>query len=79
MCQALQTLCVGDFSVDVYDPTKEGRSFAGGSAVQNAPANAGNRSREDPLEEEMAPPPSILAWEIPSTEEPGGYSPWGCR
>ena len=26
---------------------------------------------EDPLENEMAPPSSILAWEIPWTEEPG--------
>ena len=28
--------------------------------------------REDPLEEEMTPPSSILAWRIPWTEEPGG-------
>ena len=28
--------------------------------------------QEDPLEEEMATPSSILAWEIPWTEEPGG-------
>ena len=27
--------------------------------------------REDPLEKEMATPSSILAWEIPWTEEPG--------
>ena len=27
---------------------------------------------EDPLKEEMAAHFSILAWEIPSTEEPGG-------
>ena len=27
----------------------------------------------------MATHSSILAWEIPRTEEPGGYSPWGCR
>ena len=27
---------------------------------------------EDPLEEEMAAHSSILAWEIPWTEEPGG-------
>ena len=27
---------------------------------------------EDPLEKGMAPPSSILAWEIPWTEEPGG-------
>ena len=28
--------------------------------------------REDPLEKEMATPSSILVWEIPWTEEPGG-------
>ena len=27
---------------------------------------------EDPLEEEMATHSSILTWEIPQTEEPGG-------
>ena len=32
--------------------------------------------QEDPLEEEMATQSRILAWEIPWTEEPGGYSPW---
>ena len=35
--------------------------------------------QEDPLEKEMATHSSVLAWEIPWTEEPGGYSPWGCR
>ena len=34
-------------------------------------------SWEDPLEKEIATHSSILAWEIPWTEEPGGYSPWG--
>ena len=29
-------------------------------------------SYEDPLEKEMATDSSILAWEIPWTEEPGG-------
>ena len=34
--------------------------------------------QEDPLEKEMAPHSSILAWEIPWTEELGGlYSLWG--
>ena len=33
--------------------------------------------QEDPLEKEMATHSSILAWRIPWTEEPGGYSPWG--
>ena len=35
---------------------------------------------EDPLEEEMATPSSVLAWEIPRTEGPGGlYSPWSFK
>ena len=29
--------------------------------------------QEDPLEEEIAALSSILAWEIPWTEEPGGH------
>ena len=33
--------------------------------------------QEDPLEKEMATHSSVLAWEIPWTEEPGGYSLWG--
>ena len=32
--------------------------------------------REDPLEVEVTTHSGILAWEIPWTEEPVGYSPW---
>ena len=32
---------------------------------------------EDPLEKGMATHSSILAWRIPWTEEPDGYSPQG--
>ena len=32
---------------------------------------------EDLLEKEMPTHFSILAWEIPKTEKPGSYSPWG--
>jgi len=35
--------------------------------------------REDPLEEEMATHSSILAWEIPWTEEPGGLQSTGSQ
>ena len=51
--------------------------------VRNLPANAENlRLRfdndwEGSLEEIIATHSSILAWRIPWTEEPGGYSPWG--
>ena len=34
---------------------------------------------ENHLKEEMATHCSILAWKIPWTEEPGGYSPWGYK
>ena len=44
--------------------------------VKTLPAKAEDRvqslGQEDPLEEEMATHPSILAWEIPQPEEPGG-------
>ena len=33
--------------------------------------------QEYPLEEGMTTHSSILAWRIPWTEEPGGYSLWG--
>ena len=32
---------------------------------------------EDPVEESMATHPSILAWRIPWTEEPGGLQSMG--
>ena len=32
----------------------------------------GSLGQEDPLEKETAIHPSVLAWEIPWTEEPGG-------
>ena len=49
--------------------------FPGGSAVKNLPAMQEPRVRslgqEDPLEKERAVHFSILAWEIPWTEEHG--------
>ena len=54
--------------------------FPGGTVVKNLTANAGDMVRslggEDPPEEETATYSSILAWEIPWTEEPGGVA-WG--
>ena len=35
--------------------------------------------QEDPLEEEMATHPSILAWRIPRTEEHGGLQSMGSQ
>ena len=36
-------------------------------------------SQEDPLEKEMATHSSILAWEIPWTEDPGGLQSMGSQ
>ena len=60
--------------------------------VKNLSANAGDAGstpgsgkrvlplgREDPLEDGMAAHSSILAWEIPWTEEPGWLHPRGCK
>ena len=56
--------------------------FPGGLVVKNLPANAGDEGsileyQEGPLEEEMATHSSILAWEIPWTEKPGGLQSVG--
>ena len=36
-------------------------------------------SLEDPLQKEIATHPSVLAWEIPWTEEPGGLQSMGLQ
>ena len=57
--------------------------FPDGSVVKKTPANAGNVvqnvGQEDPLEKKMATHSSILAWEIPRTEEPGGLHCMGSQ
>ena len=60
------------FKNEVCVPT----GFPGGSVVKNLPANAGDT---DPLEKEMAIHSSILAWEIPWTEESGGLQSMGSQ
>ena len=54
----------------------EKRSFPSGSAVKNQLVKqemwVRSLGQDDPLEKEMAIQSSILAWEIPWTEEPGG-------
>ena len=51
------------------------QGFPSGSVVKNTPANAGQAGlipgSGRTLEKEMATNCSILAWEIPWTEEPG--------
>ena len=51
--------------------------------MKNPPANRGDAGStmglEDPLEKEMATHSSMLAWEIPQTEEPGGLQSMGSK
>ena len=51
--------------------------------IKNPPANAETRvrslGREDSLEKEVATQSSILAWEVPWTEEPGGPQSTGSQ
>ena len=56
--------------------------FPDSSVIKNAPDNAGNAGSTpagDPLQEEMATHSSILAWETPRTEEPGGLQSMGSQ
>ena len=54
---------------------------SGGSVVKNLPAMKETQVQsfggEDLLEKEMAAHSSILAWEIPLTNEPGGLQSMG--
>ena len=60
--------------------------FPGDVVVKNPPATQEMQERqfwslgqEDPLEEEMATHSSVLAWEIPWIEEPGGLQTVGSQ
>ena len=62
--------------------TRGNYGFSGGSVVNNLPVQqTGVRSLswEDPLEKELATHSSILAWEIPWIEEPGGLQSMGSQ
>ena len=58
-------------------------SFPGDPEVKRLPVKQDTRvlplGQEDPLEKEMATHSSILAWEIPRTEEPGGLQAMGSQ
>ena len=59
------------------------RVFPVAQMVKNLPATqetwVGSLGQEDSLEKEIAVHSSILAWEIPWTEEPGGLQPMGSQ
>ena len=64
------------FNSVYYSIQRLPQAFPRDSAVKIQPAMEGTQTqplgREGPLEEEVATHSSILAWDIPWTEEPGG-------
>ena len=78
-------LCVPNPGIEPRSPALQANSLPSASLVaqmvKKLPAmwetQVWSLSQEDPLEKEMATHSSILAWEIPWTEESAGYSPWG--
>ena len=62
------------------------RGFQGGSAVKNPPVmqepqemQVQSLGQEDPVKKGMATHSSVLAWEIPWTDEPGGGQSTGSQ
>ena len=55
------------------------RWFSGKELPANLETQVQSLGREDPLEKEMATHSSILAWEIPQTEEPGRLQSMGLQ
>ena len=55
------------------------RCFPGGSDGKESACSAGDLGQEDPLEKGMATYSSILSWEIPWTEVPGGLQCTGSQ
>ena len=64
--------------ITYFDLSNPFWDFSDGPVVKNLPAMQETRvqslGQEDSLEKEMATQSSILAWEIPWTEEPGVQS-----
>ena len=70
-------------SHSTFNSSDVNRGFPGSSVVKNPHANAGDSSSIPgsgrSLEKEMATYSSVLPWEIPWTEEPGGLQSMGSQ
>ena len=53
--------------------------FPSSSVGRDSAYNVGDLGWEDPLEQEKTTHPSILAWKIPWTEEPGRLQSMGLQ
>ena len=83
----IDLVCLKLFSSSIFSiKASFSRGFPGDSVVKNLPAIQETQEtwvqslgREDPLEEEMVTHSSILAWDIPWAEEPGGLQSVGSK
>ena len=78
---SLLIVCLATANWNLVEPTRWQVGFPDGSVVKNPPAIqemwVQSLDQEDPLENEMTIHSSILAWEIPWTEKPGGLQSMG--
>ena len=58
-------------------PAMAGRFFTTVPSWKSRESEVKHQEEEPP--EGMATHSTILAWRIPWTEKPEGYSPWGCK
>ena len=73
--QSQAQLCV----LVITAPNAAWQGFPGGSVAKNPPANAGDMGLITGSRRSRATHSSILAWEIPWTEEPGGLESMGLQ
>ena len=73
----------GHKELDMTEQITLKNTFPGSSVVKNLlpmqETQVKSPGQEDPLEKEMETHSSILAWEIPWTEEPGGLQSMGSQ
>ena len=70
-----------EIGIDLYTLFFAKWGFPGGSVVKNLPASAGDAGSVPglgrfPWRRKWQPASSILTWEFPCTEDPGGLCPW---
>ena len=82
-CSVSMCVCGYNFLSNKHNPIHKCKCFPGGSVKKNLPANTGVHTSipwwEDTLEKETTTQANIFAWEIPWTEEPASYCPWGSQ
>ena len=77
MCYMCLPVLLGMITSSIYLASQVAPVLKNLPAMQET--RIGSLGLEDPLEKEMATHSSILSWEIPCTEEPGGLQSMGLK